>query len=355
MSIVPQAGETIDGDAVLYVRPGDAVAIISDGVSQWHYLTNYSPDRAKWRGIQAHSTEYYRGDMVLDDGYLCVCVVDSTYDEAAPIPIGQRYWQLPESPTWVTGQVTASQLTIGNEVLSTKDHFFISAVRAWIPAVGTLEYSIIANNKTDPNNVSSSTTGWFMPTETGWTIIPVPRQILLESSNFEFELIARNTANQATWVANYNYTRPQNAGTPTTGQCQHPTKELGALRFHKTDNDGTDRTSELLAIDQGSKIDTPTFSWEVSDDIIDQGTWVEVPVTPATGDSAGVKAITITTFGTQPIDYAYLTDHWLPDPNIQGFYDSPTMSRVITQDAYGVDIELQELQQSDDWQVIAGF
>jgi hypothetical protein len=302
----------------------------------------------RWRDSWVQGREYKKHDVTRDGAWTMVALRD-TYDRPAPQPIGQPLYRYQGSSP--TDSITAKELVIG--------HRYTWGVSGWLS--GWRVWSVAGNyyrifSVADPDGANegaeivsyeASTTGWYEA-----TFAP---QLILPGSVFElWAAVQEPDPTPTIWTGNWNYITPPNPGTPVSGSIIHANSLLSVLSIRKVDNDAGDRGAELLALDVGDIVVGPgDLRWSVQA-IADQGLYVDIAIAPAQQASPdGVFNFSFETVTATPITTVVDPDYYLGDADVDGRYRVDGGALNITQDAYGVDVKIQEAYISSDWALVA--
>jgi hypothetical protein len=124
------------------------------------------------------------------------------------------------------------------------------------------------------------------------------------------------------------------------------------LRFHKTDQNG-DQSAQLATMTVGDTIEGAGVRWSISA-IVDNGTWIDFTVAPQQqGTPDGIQDFVFETVTATPITVVADADYYVPFPGVEPFYSVDGAARILTQDAYNVDILVQAVAISPDWDIAA--
>ena len=296
-----------------------------------------------WRGSYEPGDCFVPGDVVTDDGWL-LTPNRPTCDKPAPVPIGDAYWIYDGLTGWV--YVPAKRITFGQEFTSPTPKY----LTGWrVKTVLGYQYDAYIVN----GGIITQLLSWEAQI-TDWAEFDIGDVLVPANTTFQLLVQTRQPdPTPVTWVGNWDYDTPNNPGTPLSGVASHANQLPSSLRIHKTDNDGGDREAELLALTAGDTIDALGTSWAISA-VTDRGTYVEFTVAPTTQEAPdGVTAFTFTTETESSITIDVDVNHWQDVDNISGLYSINGADPVVTDDAYGVDVKVQDVSYSDAWDVMA--
>jgi len=322
-------------------------------ISHLNHELQVGGSRMRWKGIWS-AGEYVLNDVVLDSGWTMIAN-QTTSERAAPQPIGSPWWAsgLGTAPAWTPGSVSSDQLWTGARYTMPAAGF-IRGMRLWIPnSDPAYRYRMITIVDPGGPNENTDISGEFNPGVVGWLDYEFPATIFATGTVFDVYLSATNTAGSTQFAWDWDYQTPQQDTIPASGEAMHSVRSPQSIWIHKTDDGGTDRSVDLATVNAGDTIGHPDgTSWEVTS-VTDNGTWIDFGVIPLTLALPGVVTLTFTVIGAQPTDYVYITDHYLSNPDIQGIIAADSTNPILTQDAYGVDIQLQEADISAHWETVS--
>lgn len=300
-------------------------------------------DRMRWAGDWVQQT-YEKNDLVLDWPYTMVANKQTT-DRPAPQDVGNSSFVYTGSDP--TQAITAKTLLVGN-TYTTPVAMKIPSVRVYTIAGNV--YSVYVRNVTTGYITEFLT---FTADTTGWFEIAGPGNVLAAGTQLEVALyVTEPDPTPVIFTGNWNYTTPSQPGTPSSGQISHSDRAKDSLRIHKTDADGGNRSAELAGLSNGDSIEAGGIRWAISA-VTDNGTWVDFSVAPQTQISDGLHSFIFETVTASPITVIADTDYYLGNSDIRPFYSIDGGTRVLTDDAYNVDIKIQEITVSDDWDIVA--
>lgn len=196
----------------------------------------------------------------------------------------------------------------------------------------------------------------FVADETGWVDISIAPTLVLTGQVFDIiTAVQEPDPTPVTFNGNWNYQKPTNITPPTSGQITHSSKEANKLLINYIDNDSVDQTTNLQSLEIGDLIRVNELQWAIQAITLQLG-YIELDIAPATQSvNLGVTSFEFETKVETPITYAIDLDYYLSNPNVSGLFaeDDSYNNITVNNNAYGVDLLIQEVIQSEDWDIIA--
>ncbi len=294
----------------------------------------------------------YNAGMVVRDGPWTMVANKRTDERAGPVDIGEPYYYY--TGTIGSAQQVAAFLLMGNRYIYSSGSRYITGFR--INVISGFDYN--AYIVIDPLGVKQvRNLGRHRATVTDW--VQFNTQPLFIAPGQLFDMILTVTAvddTPVTWSGSWYYDTPPNQAIPPAGSVIHANSEIDVLRVAKTDNDGGDRSTELLAINVGDEISEGTLKWTVTA-ISEEASYVAFNVLPAIqGAADGLRDFVFSTTTPTPIDYSVDVDFWQTSgSSVTGLYiaDGKYDDIAVNDNAYGIDILIQDAYVSPDWDLIA--
>ncbi|RLB98392.1 MAG: hypothetical protein DRH90_21980 [Deltaproteobacteria bacterium] len=302
-----------------------------------------------WRNEWIDGTEYKK-DRVVRDSIWTMVSNKKTSDRPAPQNIGAE--ALIYQGTSPTSPVTAKSISSGIRVSAGTTGFSLNGYDAYVVSGNYYRIFLVLQNGQieELQNFTANTTGWA-----SFTLIP---RLILPGLSFAIvQTVNEPDPTPTVWTGDWDYQTPNNAGTPASGAISHANRQLDQLRIHKTDDNGGNRSAELLALNNGDIVDGMGMRWAISD-VTDSGTYVTLSVAPASqGTGGGVNTFTFETVSATPITVVVDTNWWgLNQPStgvIKGLYSIDEAPWAEVDDAYGINLTLQEVYVSADWDLLS--
>ena len=303
-------------------------------------------------------TTYDPGDMARD-GQTVGVAINRTQDRVAPQPQGAQYWVsgLGDTPAWeeVTDP-SGNQIVTGQRyTLGATTGFQVVQYRPWIPEINPLiNYRLVLVENPTTNPVYHVLINEIPQDSVGWITLNLPQAFWIPGDERDLIQIASSEAGLTTFNGFYDYKR--SSGDPGEGEINHQGNGWD-MRIHYTDENSTDLETELRSLNPGDLVSGGGLDWDILD-TDERSSHTRLTVDPATRIGQEEKyTFTFSQFTATPIKYVRIVNHYSGNAEVQGLfsdtgYDPSTI--VPDQNAYGVDIRVQNLQFSPDWDLI-GF
>lgn len=315
---------------------------LADGVVDFKPAMN-------WKGEWIQQ-EYNEMNVVKEAGYTMVAN-KVTEDYPAPQPIGEESYVYGLDNLLALQENTKS-LLFGSRYNNPDEALFIKGWRIYT----TVGNKYVVYLVEDPLGADKTTQILsFTSTTDGWNTF---NSDVLIAQNTTLDLVAVVQEPDPTptiTTTSYDYLLTTNVTPPALGQITHASKDLQTLSINKTDDNSVDRTTLLLNLAIGDIINGASQNWSVQSKT-DQGAYWDFTIAPASqGFPAGVQDFDFQTVDPTPITYDRDLDYWAVNPNVSGLisltgdYDSKT----VDNSQYGMDLKIQEVNISEDWDVMA--
>lgn len=315
-----------------------------------------------WRGEWADGL-YRRNDVTLDNGWLAIANRE-TVTRPSPQPIGEvrNVIDMPGAPTFPSiVNVNSGSLAIGTRYTFVQD-IYVRKFRYYIPAsmVGfEVSYFLVLDPTTDPRfqqlipkfTIGADSVDAWQELPLGLTFVESGREADLIGS---FIPISGSTQFQYEW----DYKRKN--GDPPPKEAWHQSgQNTDQIRFHQEDTSETDRSTDLDNIGPGSTIEMRVNGtvWDVLD-ASKSGSVYTFIVQPAYRAGEDTSAFRFSYYAVQSMDYVREIDHYTTMPAVSGFvsltgYNPDSNPVTLDQNAYGLDVQVQDVLLSDDWDFMA--
>lgn len=310
-------------------------------------------------GYQSGTT-YLKNDMILDQGYLAIALVD-TNERPAPQPLADPQWTIDETlGTWTTQSPSGTNVVAGNEYNNSTTALYLHGVRIYVPDVTDgIFYRAAISIHVDPDVPEVSFSDWFQPVATGWQEVVAPKQLYPAGIRVNVAIQVDNRNDSLEDVVWYNYTS-SNVDAPVAVGEAHRRNNRTYVDFNHVSDSGAPVGEEgplSTPPVSGTTIVTSVSSWTVTSVINEVDYWrceIEGSGNPVDGE---VRFTFDTPVAQSPQYYVTNTDYWtnwpLPSSDASGFLAlSGTEDPTVAVDAFGADILVQPVHLSDDWQLL---
>jgi len=126
------------------------------------------------------------------------------------------------------------------------------------------------------------------------------------------------------------------------------------MLINHIDNDVVDQQVLLEGLGAGDTIEADGLTWTIVAVVQQATNHVEFQVTPETRIGAGLFTFTFSVIVDGLCPSVNITDHFLGNASVQGIKALDTISSIVLDnDAYGVDIFIQEADVSDEWELVS--
>jgi hypothetical protein len=314
-------------------------------------LTKNLDTRTHWVGAWA-TGEYTINQQVFDTGYLAIAN-KTTQERPAPQPIGEPYNIF--DGTLIPNNVSAKQVIFGTRYSPTKNEYIIGYR---IEAVVGNHYTV--TSITDPSGPTPILNALiaFTASKTGWVNINIEGELVNAGATFDvIAIVNEPDPTPTTFAYDWNYKTPNNISIPVSGEIQQSNNLPDSLLISKLDNSLIDRNGDLSTITVGDFIEALGIRWAVQS-VTPQTTYYNFGISPAIQSSPdGVTTFTFETVTATPITYGREVDYYLPTAEVSGLYgvDIPYIDIVPDDNAYGIDLIVQDLSISTDWDIQASL
>lgn len=315
-------------------------------------------DMMAWRGEWAAGA-YKKGDVVTDSAWTMVANKD-TSALAAPQPVGGAdvapTYPVPPGFTTETALVTNSHTIVQRYLIPAdasavlqKGSFFVSAVD---PSL-YYEFTLVSSADTDPQR---TLLGGYFADVIGWKPFYPGAKILLSSGAFDIEVSIFRPGGGFPVTFSGNWSYAESSGVPGSGYL-HQSGSGGYIRVSYTDADadGFNWENELNALTVGDTITAKGVGWGITAVVAGGEDYATFIVLPTTHIASGLTLVTFENFPSVDTHYAKLADHFSGTPELRGGVGASYTDAVtnLGDDAFGVQVELQPMQASPDWDKLA--
>ena len=323
----------------------------------------YSDDgiatKMHWKGLWSPGT-YEEFDTVRDDAWTMIANIQ-TDERPAPQPVGDAEWVRDQfsPPAFLESSSNESVLYAGQRYTFVPA-FLATNLRVWFPAsaVGLNVEVWAVFNPLGVYRILNLFPGFQIDIDhvDKWVQLPFGQIYVENNTVVDILMVFRSPTAEVNFTYEWSYNKSN--GDPIPGTIYHQGgSAVDEIRVHEQDSSLVDRTTFLDNVGPGSTIymDASGYTWEVlsASKAGDVYTFI---VDPGARANNALSDFTFTYFGASPINYVYNTNLYASDARIQGFFANeydPTDVGAINENGYGIDIQLQTVIVSDDWDVVA--
>lgn len=298
-----------------------------------------------WQGQWKQKS--YNAGFTVRDGDWTMVATRSTEERAAPQPIGAEYNIYAGLDP--TTSDTAKTVTFGQRYVLGQGGY-ITGYRVFTVAGNIYRTYVdrdpLGENRFELLSAFTGTGGWQE-----FSIIPV---LVAGGNAFDLLAIVNEPAGTPVTVeAEYNYLTPQNASAPAAGEATHGRSTPSILNISTTDNQANDRSALFATLSPGDIISGGGQEWVIQN-IDNNTTWYAFTVAPAAVGAEGVQIFNFDTVTATPIIYLEDVDYYV-GTGIKGrlAVDGGYADLSLDDNAYGIDIVVQEAYVPTDWEVVS--
>ncbi len=321
-------------------------------------ISTLQDERTRWRNKWIDGT-YLKNDMARAGNFLFIANTTTT-ENPEPAPTGIKTYLLPDVPTWTPLSVVDTVYS-GVRVVVTTGLFLISSIRLWIPNItADAHYRlVILDNVSGKQHIGSAFNGDSM-SAVGW-LTSIEEYAIYAGGDYSFLLASSNSASDTTYNHPYVYTGSTNTNNDPLAGNANDSNNNTTIRISATDRDSVDRHAELIAVVPSSTITYTSeanlnrfLDYEVIS-MTDHTTWVEYDVILLDTGSAGTPnddediqahfAIPV----ASATDYVRLDNHFASSAQLSGEIQIGNGARATDDNAYSVDLQLQQYTVSSEW------
>lgn len=321
-------------------------------------------DNMKWKGTWSPGA-YFKHNVVRDDSWTMVANKD-TDDRPAPTPYGDKGYLLPNIPEWIHESVVDAVWS-GLRISGLSDTYLIDRVRAFLPAVSADDrYRVVVKDNLNGQLIVGQEYPGTILAAPGWLDVAVDPFWMMPGMDVTAYLLTQNSST----TTNFNYPWAYNGSSnpeapPGLGLCERNNGKT-IIRISKTDSNALDRTFELLsAFIPNTKLkiaqvsDTNRSSEYSIQAWTEYTTYVSYDVVFVEDGSSGEPSTgaPCQVYFEVPIAgsaaYVRMTDEYAGKLHLNGQLIIGDAAEVVTQDAYGIDVQFQKYIASEDWDMVA--
>ena len=310
----------------------------------------------RWCGRWDPGDTYVANQVAAQDAWTMIANKTTT-DPPAPQEVGLAEYKLPDAPSW-SAQSNVSEVLTAIQITNIIGLYLATKMRVWIPNISaSVTYRVVAQNLVTGDVEAGDPFAGDSVGSTGWLETSFPGDSFLSTGD-EIRLILSAINSSATTSFNgpWDYSSSNQAAVPATGEVFERNNRT-YIRFDKTDDLGAPRGAELATVIAGTVITADTQTWDVIFES-DGGTYIEYEIVRSgIPPAVGVHTFTFVIPTAAATDYVELAGYWTANPldsaTVQGVRQFGNDAPVIDDTAYGIDVEVQEMAASPDWELVA--
>ena len=305
----------------------------------------------RWVDPYIIGADYLLNDMVRDGEWTMIANKD-TDERAAPQAIGAA--QFTYQGTIGESTDLAKQLIYGQRYTTTTAGY-LDAYRVYTKMGNEYEVYWVS----DPLGATPifRTVETFTAQADGWVERAIEQALLLPGT--QWDLVVRSTEpdpTPAVTSGTWDYETPQNITTPAPGVATQARSQADLIAFAYLDANAVDQETMLQNLAVGDRIVGPDFTWTIQAIDTADPLFITFNVSPvATATATNSFLFNFETVTPTPIPYGFDSGYWAANPNVIGLYIADGSYNDINQttDQYGIDIKIQAVSISDDWDLVA--
>ncbi len=294
---------------------------------------------------------YAKGSIVREGAYLMVAN-KQTWDRPAPIAVGEKIWIL-DGVILTERQITDTQIIRGVRITASEPVWVgdIAVILSANDDNQVYEFWEVKDSLGDPKatlifSFDGTIADGRVPIPHGLDILPAG------VSNDYLLIISRNNLGYTDSSAQYDYVIAN--GTATPGTIFHHNAGGGrTMSIHFTPQSGSDQGAFLQAMVPGDQIIVTQQTWTILSVVDVTASTIEFEVSPTTQIASGNYNFTFRSFSPAPLLYEGEDNRWLGNINIQGLEGTQYDSMTEVDTAFAVDVQLQSLKASPDYDFMA--
>lgn len=305
-----------------------------------------------WRDEWTPGTLAEPHEVYTQGGFVMVCVRE-TNDPPAPQLQGSPFFisGLGDTPAWTNDSDTAGFVSTGQRYTIATAKLALG-FRVWPPVADPLQlYQVfIINNPAGVAPIVELLTGEFSVTTVEWFDVATAIRLLPSGGVFDLVIAAASAAIPVSTSALYTYKRSN--GPPSSGEINHQSNNTN-MRIHHTDKDGIDRQALLEGLSPGDGVSGGGIEWLIVTSTLNAND-VDFEVTPATRAQEGDFTMQFTAQVAASVPSVSIAGHFSGNAEVEGRKGVDTLtSPTLNQNAYGVDIFVQDVIASPDWKLVS--
>jgi len=293
----------------------------------------------------------YPGNTAVTDGPYMMVSNKVTNEKPAPQPLTEPAYKVGSTPTWATVSGTAFE-TITGQRYTWASGGLISNLRFFIPSSASgLQHELWFIESPTGTPVFTQVLPRFTTNTTdAWVDVPF-NKLFKTAAVFDVLLVASRSASSTSFTASWNY--QSSSAAPAAGYAHHSANGK-TLVFNHDDNGSTDRETVLEAMRTGDTITLGTTEWTIIKTTNGSSAHTFEVLPRIQHSTKGVGSFTFKAITSGAVNYVTKGGHYTSDSEVQGLLSATGYSNVSTSnDGFGIDVEYQQMDVSDDWDLIS--
>ena len=350
-----RSGDVVSFDGSLYLCiAGGRFDSIARSQTSWELMLGVPKvafvNYMHWQGRYVAKT--YKSGMVVSDGPWTMVANKETNDSAGPYPIGDESY-LAAGATYAPLADTVKNVVFGTRIKQVQSPVFIRGYK--IDVIDTFSYRVffVQDPLNSPIVVELDS---FTATATETLEVNLGRLPVGAGDSFDIVAVINEPDPTPTeWTGDWDYDTPPVAVIPPAGVILQANDNPASLRVSILDNTATDRSAELSPLSNGDTISDGASVWTITNSV-DNGTWFDFTVSPnQQSPTDGLRTFTFGTTTPTAITIGSDADYWVGNANIRGIHtvDGGYSDIVEDDNAYSIDLQVQDAYVSPDWEVVS--
>lgn len=274
-----------------------------------------------------------------------------TSDRAGVQPVGNEYYVY--DGTITPFNTSAKYVYFGNRY-SVQTNGLLTGYRIYTTTDVSYVVNVVRNS--DSSSPIITELRRFTASSTGWLELAI--NAVLVQAGTTFDLVIQSSEPNPTptsFSGDWTYTTPNNDGYPDPGEVLQSNKNPSLIKVNYVDANGGDWLTELNGLSIGDTIESSGAIWTIQS-LTPSDAYITFSVTPTVQTSPnGLLEFIFYTSVANNIPVGRELNYWDDKGNAQGLFiaDGSYFDIVPDGNAYGCDIQVQQVSKSEDWDVVS--
>ncbi len=294
----------------------------------------------------------YRKGSIIRDGRFLMSSNKQTEERPAPQFLGLPYKAIDDQATMEEVEITEDQDLRGIRLLPQPEPFLITRVSVYFPTGDDDQrYQLWAAQDVTGQlkRTQLATFDGFGPD--GWNYLELGQMIVPANQTTDIYLIIRpGDVVPTQFAAEWQYERKN--GTADEEKIWHRNNGQSQSINYVPKSGGNQQTN-LQSLMAGDEVSAGGQLWTIQEILSTTGSNLEIEVSPATRISENEYQFTFTKYGDGTIRFVRILDYFVGSANFQGIRGDSYNQLIVTENAFGVNVEIQKLSPQDDWDFMA--